>query len=287
MGKGRMLNISGRRLARQTGRWVMTVILVFGAFVALFPVYYTFITALKTDKAYAMSRFAIPPDPTLANFEIQFRRFDVARLIFNSAITAGGGVLLCTIISLMVAYAVTKVRFPARNIVFALLVGTLVIPFPTIMVPVYQTVLNLKLVNQYHGLIFAYAAFGLPLGVYLLGAYFRGIPDDLVEAARIDGASHWQAIWRVMVPISKPAIAALAIINSVWMWNDLLLPLLILPTTKRTTLMVAVTAQRNNIEVNIPIISAGLTIAMIPILIAYLIFQRHLIKGMTAGAVKT
>jgi ABC-type glycerol-3-phosphate transport system permease component len=273
-------------MVRRASRWAITLVLVFGALVSIFPVYYTMVTAFKTRKAYAVSRFAIPRDPTLANFEIQFRRFDVARLILNSAITTIGGVLLCTIVCLMVAYAVTKVRFPGRNIVFAFLVGTLVIPFPTIMIPVYQTVLDLKMMNQYHGLILAYTAFGLPLGVYLLGAYFRGIPNEIMEAARIDGANHWQAMWRVMVPISRPGIAALAIINSVWMWNDLLLPLLILHGEKRMTLMVAVTSQRNNLEVNIPIISAGLTIAIIPVLIAYLVFQGQLIKGMTAGAVK-
>ena len=275
-----------RRIGRRLGRGVITLLLVLGAFVALFPIYYTAATALKTPKGYALSRFAPPREPTLENFRVQFRRFAVLRLILNSVITTVGGVVLCTVAALMVAYAVTKVRFPARNLVFAFLVGTLVIPFPTIMVPVYQTALDLRLVNQYHGLILAYTAFGLPLGVYLLGAYFRGIPDEIMEAARIDGASHWQTIWLVMFPISRPAVAALGIINSVWMWNDLLLPLLILPGARQTTLMVAVTSQRNNLEVNIPIISAGLTIAIVPILIVYLLFQRQLIKGMTAGAVK-
>jgi len=275
-----------QRLRRRVSRVVITILLVFGAFVALFPIYYTAATAFKTQKDYALSRFAPPREPTLENFRLQFRRFAVARLILNSVVTTAGGVVLCTIVAIMVAYAVTKVRFPGRNLVFAFLVGTLVIPFPTIMIPVYQTVLELKLVDNYLGLILAYAAFGLPLGVYLLGAYFRGIPDEIMEAARMDGTSHWQTIWRVMFPISRPGVAALGIINSVWMWNDLLLPLLIMPAAQRTTLMVAVTSQRNNLEVNIPIISAGLTIAMIPILLVYLLFQRQLIKGMTAGAVK-
>ncbi len=275
-----------QRLRRRLGRTVITLALLIGAFVALFPIYYTVATAFKTQKGYALSRFEPPREPTLENFRVQFRRFAVARLILNSVITTAGGVVLCTIVALMVAYAVTKVRFPARHLVFAFLVGTLVIPFPTIMIPVYQTVLQLQLVDRYIGLILAYAAFGLPLGVYLLGAYFRGIPDEIMEAARMDGTSHWQTIWRVMFPISRPGVAALGIINSVWMWNDLLLPLLILPGAQRTTLMVAVTSQRNNLEVNIPIISAGLTIAMIPILLVYLLFQRQLIKGMTAGAVK-
>jgi ABC-type glycerol-3-phosphate transport system permease component len=257
-----------QRLRRRLSRAAITVLLVVGAFVALFPIYYTAATAFKTQRDYALSRFSPPREPTLENFRLQFRRFAVARLILNSVVTTAGGVVLCTIVALMVAYAVTKVRFPGRNLVFAFLVGTLVIPFPTIMIPVYQTVLELKLVDHYLGLVLAYAAFGLPLGVYLLGAYFRGIPDE------------------IMFPISRPGVAALGIINSVWMWNDLLLPLLILPGAQRTTLMVAVTSQRNNLEVNIPIISAGLTIAMIPILLVYLLFQRQLIKGMTAGAVK-
>lgn len=273
-------------MAARAARWLITITLVLGAFIATFPLYYTVVTALKTNKAYALSRFAFPADPTLVNFAIQFRRFNVARLIFNSAVTTTGGVVLCTLLAIMVAYAVTKIRFPGRNTVFAFLVGTLVVPFPTIMIPVYQTALDLGIVNQYYGLVLAYTAFGLPLGVYLLGAYFRGIPQEIMEAARMDGASHLQIMARVMVPISRPGIAALAIINSVWMWNDLLLPLLILPGEKRTTLMVAVASQRNNIEVNIPIISAGLTIAIVPILVAYLIFQQQLIKGLTAGAIK-
>ena len=103
------------------------------------------------------------------------------------------------------------------------------------MIPFYQTALDLKILNQYYGLILAFTAFGLPLGVYLLSAYFRGIPREIMEAARMDGASHFQILARVMVPISRPGIAALGIINSVWMWNDLLLPLLMMPGEKRTT----------------------------------------------------
>ena len=277
---------SSRRVLHRGSRLLITCLLIVGAFGAVFPLYYTVVTALKTNKAYALSRFAFPVDPTLVNFAVQFRRFNVARLVFNSAVATIGGVVLCTIVTLMVAYAVTKIRFPGRNIVFAFLVGTLVIPFPTIMIPFYQTALDLKILNQYYGLILAFTAFGLPLGVYLLSAYFRGIPREIMEAARMDGASHFQILARVMVPISRPGIAALGIINSVWMWNDLLLPLLMMPGEKRTTLMVAVASQRNNIEVNIPIISAGLVIAIVPILVAYLIFQQQLIKGMTTGAIR-
>lgn len=274
------------RIAARVRLMVITGVLIIGALTALFPIYYTFVTALKTPRAYAISRYKFPSEPTLSNFVLQFERFNVARLITNSVFVTSGGVLLCTVLALMVAYAVTKIRFRGHGFVFAFLVGTLVIPPPTIMVPLYRTVLDIGLMGRYAALILVFAAFGLPLGVYLLSAYFRGIPNDLIDAASIDGAGHWMTLWRIVVPVARPGIAAAGIINSVWMWNDLLLPLLIIPQQSRTTLMVAVASQRNNLEVNIPIISAGLGIAMIPIIVIYLLFQQHLVKGMTAGAVK-
>lgn len=267
-------------------RVVITVLLVAGAAGCLYPLFYTFATALKTQKAFAYNPFGVPLSPTLENFHIQFVRFNIPRLALNSIIATAGGVVLCTIVSFMVAYAVTKIRFPGGNLVFGFLVGTLVIPFPTVMVPAYMTLRDLHLLNRYYGLILIWTAYGLPLGVYLLSAYLRGIPDEISDATRMDGASHWRTMWDVMAPIGRPGIAALGIINAVWMWNDLLSPLLVIPNQLRTTLMVAVASQRNNLQVNIPIISAGLTLATIPILIVYLIFQRHLIKGMTEGAVK-
>jgi ABC-type glycerol-3-phosphate transport system permease component len=144
----------------------------------------------------------------------------------------------------------------------------------------------MKLVGQYFGLIIVYAAFGLPLGTFLLAAYLRTVPDELLEASRIDGANHIQIITRVMFPVTIPAVVTLAIINTIWMWNDLLLPLLILSQEKRTTLMVAVSLIRTQYDIHVPLISAGLIIGMIPVIIAYLIGQRQLIRGMTAGAVK-
>lgn len=279
---GRQTRMSTALLARTT----ITVLLVIGAIICLYPLFYTFVTALKSEKEFAINPFSLPLSPTLGNFAVEFVRFNILRLALNSVMATAGGVVLCTIVSFMVAYAVTKIRFRGGNLVFAFLVGTLVIPFPTVMVPAYLTLLDLHLVGKYYGLILLWTAYGLPLGVYLLSAYLRGIPDEIGDATKIDGANHWRTMWEVMAPIARPGVAALAIINAVWMWNDLLSPLLVMPDVLHTTLMVAVASQRNNIEVNIPIISAGLSLATIPVLLVYLVFQRFLIKGMTEGAVK-
>jgi ABC-type glycerol-3-phosphate transport system permease component len=273
-------------LRHKLGRWSITLVLSLYGLVAVYPVFYTLINSFKTRLGYAKNRFGFPTSPTMANYLDALSRFSYWRLLLNSTITTSGGVILCTIVSFLVAYAVTKMRFRWSKYVFLLIVATLMIPNQTIMYPLYQTVLDMKLVGQYVGLILVYAAFGLPLGTFLLAAYLRTVPNELLEASRIDGANHIQIITRVMFPVTIPAVVTLAIINTIWMWNDLLLPLLILSQEKRTTLMVAVSLIRTQYDIHVPLISAGLIIGMIPVIIAYLIGQRQLIRGMTAGAVK-
>jgi len=286
-----MRKLKGRTLIglqHKLGKWTITVILsLYSAIVAAYPVFYTVLNSLKTRLSYAKNRFGFPTSPTLENYADVFSRFNFFRLLFNSFITTLGGVALCTVVAFLAAYAVTKMRIRGSSFIFLLIVATLMIPNQTIMCPLYQTALDMKLVGQYYGLILVYAAFGLPLGTFLIAAYFRGIPDEILEAARIDGANHIQILTRVMFPISIPAVATLAIINMVWMWNDLLLPLLILSQEQRTTLMVAISLIRTQYDVHVPLISAGLAIGMLPVIVTYLLFQRQLVKGMTAGAVKS
>jgi len=152
--------------------------------------------------------------------------------------------------------------------------------------PLYETILSLGLGGTYQGLILSYAAFGLPMSTYLLVAYFRAIPDELIEAARLDGAGDMRILFQVLLPVSMPAIAALSILNFVWMWNDLLLPLVIMGGSDKTTLMVGVALLSGQYDVSIPLISAGLIVALLPVMIVYLVFQRQILNGAIAGAVK-
>jgi ABC-type glycerol-3-phosphate transport system permease component len=231
---------SGARIQRKVGKGIVTLLLSLYGVVAIYPLLYMFLSSLKTRLGYAKNRFGLPAPLTLENFTNVLNRFDFLRLLSNSFITTVGGVLLCTIVSLFMAYALSKMSFKGSKYIFLLVVVTLMIPNQTIMYPLYQTIGELKLIGQYYGLILVYAAFGLPLGTYLIAAYLRGVPDDLLEASRIDGANPFQILMRVVLPVSMPAIVTVFIINAVWMWNDLLLPLLILTQQKRTTIMVAI-----------------------------------------------
>jgi len=265
---------------------LITATLTVGALFALYPLYYTIISSLKSRLAFAQDRMNFPARPTLENYGEAFRRLEAGQLFLNSLITTAGGVLLTTGVCFLAAYAIAKLQFPGKDLIFLIIVGTLMIPNQTIMYPLYQTLFDLHLINQHLGLILAYAAFGLPLGTYLLAAYFKSVPDELIEAAIIDGANHLQIALRVMLPVSRPAVATVAILNSVWMWNDLLLPLLILPGQDKTTLMVGIALFQGQYDIYVPLISAGLVLGLLPILVMYLFGQAQLIKGMTAGAIK-
>lgn len=274
------------RTIRDLGKWLVTLTLVVIAAGALYPLLFTIINSLKSRTGYAQNPLGLPDAISLDNYIDTFNRMQVPRLLFNSVITTAGGLLLSTVAALFIAYAVTKLRMPGGNLVFLFVISMLVIPSQVVIYPLYETILGLGLGGTYQGLILSYAAFGLPMSTYLLVAYFRAIPDELIEAARLDGAGDMRILFQVLLPVSMPAIAALSILNFVWMWNDLLLPLVIMGGSDKTTLMVGVALLSGQYDVSIPLISAGLIVALLPVMIVYLVFQRQILNGAIAGAVK-
>lgn len=267
-------------------RWLVTAMLVMVAVAALYPLLLTLLNSLKTRTGFAQNPLGLTTDISFDNYIQIFDRMNIPRLLLNSLITTGGGLLLTTVAALFIAYAVTKIRFPGSGFVFMLVIAMLAIPSQVIIYPLYATILDMGFGGTYQGLILAYAAFGLPLGTYLLSAYFNSIPDELIEAARIDGAGHLRILFSVILPVSTPAIAALSILNFVWMWNDLLLPLVIMGGSDNKTLMVGVALLSGQYDISIPLISAGLIIALLPVMIVYFVFQRQIISSAIAGAVR-
>jgi ABC-type glycerol-3-phosphate transport system permease component len=278
--------MTAERLRRRINEAWITILLAAFGFVALYPVYFVIVSSLKNRREYVSNLFGLPHQWTLVNYAEVFDRFNLWRALLNSILTTAGGVVICVVLALVLAYAVTKMRLPFRNFIFVFVIGTLVLPVQTILFPLYQTLIDLRFVGKYWGLMLAFATFGLPLTVYLLAAYFKGVPDELLDAARVDGLSHGQIVRRLMVPLAMPAVATVAVIDTLHFFNDLLLPMLILPSSRRTTMMVHIMLFRGQNDLSVPLLSAGLFIAMLPVLIAYLLGQKQLIKGLTAGAVK-
>jgi ABC-type glycerol-3-phosphate transport system permease component len=267
-------------------RAVTVVVLSMFAIAALYPLIFTILSSFKTTGEFASNPMGLPSSLTLANYLETFERMQVGRLLFNSVVATFGAMVLTTVSALFVAYVVTMTKIPGRNLIFLFIISMLVIPSQAIIYPLHQTILDIGLGGTYRGLILSLAAFGLPLGTYILAAYFRSVPLEMIEAAQVDGAGHMRILFSVLLPVSVPALAALSILNFVWMWNDLLLPLVIMGGTEKTTLMVGVALLSGQYDISIPLISAGLIIALIPVILVYLLMQRQIMSGAIAGSVK-
>lgn len=254
------------------------------ALTCLYPVYFAINNALKTDKGYILDRFNLVTDPTIQNFVNAWNRSRLSEYFLNSVVTTAGAVALLLIVSSLAGFAFAMLRFPYRKLLFIVILASLMIPVQVVLVPFYRTIVTLGLVNTRIGLIISYTSFFLPFCVYLMTAFYSALPRELVEAARMDGAKLIQIWWHVMLPLGKPALITLGILNTLYCWNDVLISLLVLQ--KERTLMVGIAALKGEYTTNVPLLMAGIVIAAAPIVIIYVIFQRRIVNGIATGAVK-
>jgi multiple sugar transport system permease protein len=254
------------------------------ALTCIYPVFFTVNNALKTKRQYILDRFALVSNPTLENFAQAWGKSHLSEYFLNSVIVTVGAVALLLIVSSLAGFALASLRFPFRKPIFVVILASLMIPVQVVLVPFSKTILALGLLNTRSGLIISYAAFFLPFSVYLMTAFYSGLPRELVEAARIDGAKLLQVWWHVMLPMGKPALITLGILNTLWCWNDVLISLLVLQ--KDRTLMVGIAAMKGEYDTSVPLLMSGIAIAAAPIIVLYIIFQRQIVSGISVGAVK-
>lgn len=250
----------------------------------LYPVFFAINNALKTRQDYMRDRFGLATNPTLDNFVQAWTRAHLNEYFINSVIATLGAVVLLMIVSSMAGFALASLRFPYRRFLFAVILSSLMIPVQIVLVPFMRTMLGLHLVNTHIGLILSYTAFFLPFSVYMMTAFYSGLPRELIEAARIDGAKLLQVWWYVMLPLGMPALITLAILNTLSCWNDILISLLVMQ--KHRTLMVGISALKGQYSDQIPVFTAGIVIAATPIAVLYILFQRRIVSGIAMGAVK-
>ena len=250
----------------------------------LYPIFFAVNNALKTRHDYLLDRFGLAQNPTLDNFARAWTGSHLDQYFLNSVIATIGAVILLTVVSSLAGFALASLRFPYRKFLFIVILSSLMIPVQVVLVPYMRTMVALNLINTHHGLILSYTAFFLPFSVYLMTAFYSGLPRELIEAARIDGASLLQVWWHVMVPLGMPALVTLGIINTLNCWNDILIALLTMQ--KNRTLMVGISALKGQFSDQIPLFTAGIVIAAAPIVVLYVIFQRRIVSGIAVGAVK-
>jgi len=250
----------------------------------LYPMFFAVNNALKTRHDYLQDRFGLVRNPTFDNFVQAWSRSHLDQYFLNSVIATIGAVILLTLVSSLSGFALATLRFPYRRFLFVVILSSLMIPVQVVLVPYMRTMVGLNLINTHVGLILSYTAFFLPFSVYMMTAFYSGLPRELVEAARIDGAKLLQVWWHVMVPLGMPALVTLGIINTLNCWNDVLIALLTMQRNR--TLMVGISALKGEFSDQIPLFTAGIVIAAAPIVILYVIFQRRIVSGIAVGAVK-
>jgi ABC-type glycerol-3-phosphate transport system permease component len=256
------------------------------AVAAIYPVYYMIATSLKTRSAWTADQFGLPLNPTLENYGAVFADGRIPAWFLNSVLVTGISVILATVVATFAAYAIARIAFRGATFLLRLMVALMVIPPAVLILPLFLGFQPLGLVNTYQGVILIYAGMLVPISVFMLVSFFRTLPVELFEAARIDGASTFRILGSIVVPLSAPGFVTLVVVNSLWVWNELLIALVFLQDDSRRTLMAGLTLFKGHYSVNEPLVMAGTFIAALPMLLLFLGGQRFFVRGLVAGAVK-
>lgn len=220
----------------------------------------------------------------VSNYTEPFVHFDFLQYLYNSVFVTVMATIITLVVNSMAAFALSKYKFTGRNVVMFLILATLMVPLSVILVPLYSVVSALGLFNSLWGVILPTVA--TPTGVFLLRQYMLTIPDELIDAARMDKASEWQIYWRIMLPLTAPALAVLAIFSVVWRWNDFLWPLIVLSRKELYTLQVGLNVYAGELNVQWHFILAMTVVTMIPVVLVFVFLQRFITTGIAGAGLK-
>ena len=273
-----------RRQLVSNAAWYVVLTLL--AVITVFPFLWMLLTSLKgpLDPIASVPPQLLPGHPTLANYERVLASLPILRFFFNSITVSVIVCVLNVLVSAMAAYPLAKMRFKGREAIFYLLLATLIVPAQLTYIPSFILAVN---VFHYYDTLPAVILPSLAsaFNIFLMRQAFRGVPNDLIDAARVDGAGEWRVWWQILLPIVRPSMAAVAIFTFVTSWNDFLWPSLMLHTRDGLTLPVGLAALQGFFSSDFRSIAAGVTMTVIPILLFFIVVQRHFVRGL-AGAVK-
>ena len=274
----------GRR--RILGSTVRHGLLVGFSMLALLPIYFMLVNAFKTRQEYLGNRLALPQHPVLTSLSDAMAGGDLYLWLLNSFLVTAASVCLSTALAALAAYPLSLMRWRAGPFIYAVLIALLVVPPIVLVVPLFEMVVDLRQLNTLHTVIAIYSGIMLPFSTFLLASFFSTISRPLLEAARIDGAGSWRAFWEIVLPLSVPALMTVVTVQSLWVWNEVLIAVVFLQDQGLRTLMVGLTLFNSRYRHDVPIVMAGMLWAAVPMVVLYLVGQRFFIRGLTAGGVK-
>jgi len=278
-------SLSRQRQLRRIGLGILYSLFTLVAIIFTLPFFLMLSNAFKTSaEIVRIPPTLIPRDPTLSAFRTVLEEAPYVRWFGNSLLVSISVTLMVLLTSSLAGYIFAKFEFPGRNLIFVLLLATMMVPFPVLLIPSYLVVNKLGLINSLWALIIPGVASAF--GIFLMRQFIAGIPNDLIEAARLDGASEWAIYARIVVPLARAPMAALGIFTFLAAWNDYLWPLIVINDQEKSTLPLALTFFNSQHAQRYDLVMAAAAMAVIPVIIVFVIFQRQIVNALVLAGLK-
>jgi raffinose/stachyose/melibiose transport system permease protein len=262
------------------------IVLIFNSICVLLPVLFLLNSSLRESNEFARTPFALARNPFWENYKRVWSEGEFGSYFINSFIITCGSLLLVLFLSLGAGFVLGRYSFKANNIIFGFVLTGMLIPAKLAILPLFIQLKWMNLLDSRLGLILVYTSAALPAAIFIMSGFFKSLPADLDNAARVDGANEMQLLRKVLVPLVKPGMAIVAIYSAIPIWNDFFLPLVFLQSPEKKTLMQGLTVFFGQYASQWGVLFAGLCLAALPLVVLYLILSEQFIKGLTAGAVK-
>ncbi|MBP5159812.1 MAG: carbohydrate ABC transporter permease [Lachnospiraceae bacterium] len=277
---------------KRTGRILLNILAIVLGLIHLFPVYIVIVNSFKNRAELYESALALPKEFTFEYYGNAMEKMNFLNSFKNSLIVTVVSIAIIVVLSSMTAWMLVRVRNKLSKVLFMVFIATMLIPFQTLMMPLMQELgffrdaLGIQMMDTIGGLIYANVGFGASMAVFLYHGFIKSVPVSLEEAATIDGCNKFKTFWRIVFPILKPTTMTVIILDVIWIWNDYLLPSLILSSKANRTIPLSTASFFGQFTIQWNMSMAGLTLTIIPVIIFYLSAQKYIVKGVAAGAVK-
>ncbi|WP_349236652.1 MULTISPECIES: carbohydrate ABC transporter permease [unclassified Devosia] len=265
---------------------LVQIILIANTFIMLAPIVIMMFSAFKTTPQIFASPFGIPDFTNLVNFSRIWTQTNFLQYLINSFVVTGASMALILTLGTMAAYALARYEFFGAGFILMFFIAGLTLPLKLAIIPLFMLMRDLGILNNQLSLIFVYTAMGLPTTIFIMTGFIRTLPNELEDAARMDGASEARIMWSIMLPLVRPAMVIAGIQNVVPIWNDFFFPLVFIQNDRLKTLPQGLTTFMGEYSTDYGVLYAGLTLSALPIIIIYIVLSRQFISGMTSGAIK-
>ena len=273
-------------IALMTSKFFFRAVLIINSLLVLLPVFFLLNSALRETNSLASNPYMLARDPYWENFQQVWSDGAFAIYLKNSLIVTGGSLVVILTCALGAGFILGRYNFKGNALIFGFVLTGMLVPAKLAILPLFIQLKWMNLLDSHFGLILVYSSGALPAAVFIMSGFFRSLPSDLDNAARIDGASEFQLLRRILIPLVRPGMAIVAIYSAIPIWNDFFLPLVFLQSPENKTIMQGLTVFFGQYASQWGVLFAGLTMAALPLIVLYLILSEQFIKGLTAGAVK-